>query len=56
LKEQAVTHDVAFLRAIHEAPEDDTPRLVDADWLEEHGGPARFPHVSQEAAPRGGEQ
>jgi len=26
-----------FLRAIAEAPEDDTPRLVYADWLEEHG-------------------
>jgi uncharacterized protein (TIGR02996 family) len=26
-----------FLQAICEAPEDDTPRLVYADWLEEHG-------------------
>jgi uncharacterized protein (TIGR02996 family) len=28
----------AFLRAICESPDDDTPRLVYADWLEEHGG------------------
>jgi len=27
----------AFLQAIREAPEDDAPRLVYADWLEEHG-------------------
>lgn len=26
----------AFLRAIFDAPDDDTPRLVYADWLEEH--------------------
>jgi uncharacterized protein (TIGR02996 family) len=31
-------HD-AFLRAILESPEDDTPRLVYADWLEEQGDP-----------------
>jgi uncharacterized protein (TIGR02996 family) len=30
-----------FLQAIAEAPEDDTPRLVYADWLEEHGQPER---------------
>jgi uncharacterized protein (TIGR02996 family) len=29
----------AFLAAIHETPEDDTPRLVFADWLEEHDDP-----------------
>jgi uncharacterized protein (TIGR02996 family) len=29
----------AFLQDIKEHPEDDTPRLVLADWLEEHGGP-----------------
>jgi uncharacterized protein (TIGR02996 family) len=31
----------AFLQAIHANPEDDTPRLVYADWLEEHGDAAR---------------
>jgi uncharacterized protein (TIGR02996 family) len=34
-----MTHDDAFLRAIREDPEDDTPRLVYADWLEERGDP-----------------
>ena len=28
-----------MLRAIREAPEDDTPRLVYADWLQERGDP-----------------
>ncbi len=31
----------AFLQAISEKPDDDTPRLVYADWLDEHGDPAR---------------
>ena len=33
-------HD-ALLRAIQDAPDDDAPRLVHADWLEEHGQPQR---------------
>ena len=36
-----MTRDEAFLRAILDDPEDDTPRLVYADWLEEHGQPER---------------
>jgi uncharacterized protein (TIGR02996 family) len=31
---------LAFLRDIKENPEDDTPRLILADWLEEHGDEA----------------
>jgi uncharacterized protein (TIGR02996 family) len=31
----------AFLAAIREAPEDDAPRLVYADWLDESGAPER---------------
>jgi uncharacterized protein (TIGR02996 family) len=31
----------ALLRAVLTAPDDDAPRLVYADWLEEHGDPAR---------------
>ncbi len=31
--------DQAFLRALAEAPRDDTHRLVYADWLEERGDP-----------------
>lgn len=32
-----MTHEEAFLSAIREAPSDDAPRLIYADWLEEHG-------------------
>ena len=32
-----MTHADAFLDAIREAPDDDTPRLIFADWLDEHG-------------------
>src|SRR5262249_59984007 len=32
-----MTDGHALLRAIEEAPEDDAPRLVYADWLEENG-------------------
>ena len=35
-----MTH-VAFVQAITENPEDDSPRLVYADWLDEHGQPER---------------
>src|SRR5579859_5926072 len=38
LGEQDMT-DENFLRAIIADPDDDTPRLVYADWLEEHGDP-----------------
>ena len=31
----------AILRAVFDSPYDDTPRLVFADWLEEHGDPLR---------------
>lgn len=31
--------EAALLRAICENPDEDTPRLVFADWLTEHGGP-----------------
>src|SRR5262249_8893949 len=34
-----MTQDDAFLQAILEAPDDDTPRLIYADWLEERGDP-----------------
>src|SRR5271156_4248840 len=32
-------HDDAFLQAIRETPEEDAPRLIYADWLEERGDP-----------------
>jgi len=37
----AMTHEEAFLEAIREQPDDEVPRLIYADWLEEHGQPER---------------
>jgi uncharacterized protein (TIGR02996 family) len=37
----ATPHDKAFLADILEHPEDDTPRLIYADWLTDHGQPDR---------------
>ena len=39
-----MSHD-AFLATIRAAPADDLPRLVYADWLDEHGDPARAEFV-----------
>jgi uncharacterized protein (TIGR02996 family) len=36
-----MTPEEAFLEDICEHPEDDTPRLIFADWLEEHDNPER---------------
>ncbi len=36
-----MTPEEAFLQDICEHPEDDTPRLIFADWLEEHDNPER---------------
>jgi uncharacterized protein (TIGR02996 family) len=36
-----MTHHDAFLHSIIESPEDDAPRLIYADWLEERGDPRR---------------
>jgi uncharacterized protein (TIGR02996 family) len=33
--------EAAFLQDIKDHPDDDTPRLIFADWLEEHGQPER---------------
>ena len=38
----------AFLRAIFDAPEDDTPRLVYADFLEEHGDADKAAYIRYE--------
>jgi uncharacterized protein (TIGR02996 family) len=40
-----MTHDQAFLQAIIEGPDDDAPRLVYADWLDDHGQPVRADFV-----------
>jgi uncharacterized protein (TIGR02996 family) len=36
-----MNQEQAFLQAIRETPDDDAPRLIYADWLEEQGGAAR---------------
>ncbi len=36
-----VSQERAFLDSIFESPEDDTCRLIFADWLEENGRPER---------------
>jgi uncharacterized protein (TIGR02996 family) len=38
---RATSEEAAFLRAIADNPDDDTARLVFADWLDEHDRPAR---------------
>jgi uncharacterized protein (TIGR02996 family) len=45
-----MTHDEAFLSAIAEAPDDDAPRLVYADWLEDHGDPERAEFIRVQIA------
>jgi uncharacterized protein (TIGR02996 family) len=45
-----MTHDDAFFQAIIENPDDDTPRLVYADWLEEHGQPDRATFIRVQCA------
>ena len=42
--------DAAFLRAILEDPDDDTSRLVYADWLDEHGDPDRAEFIRVQCA------
>jgi uncharacterized protein (TIGR02996 family) len=34
-----MTDDEAFFRAIVDKPDDDAPRLIYADWLDERGDP-----------------
>jgi uncharacterized protein (TIGR02996 family) len=45
-----MTHDEAFVQAIREAPEDDAPRLIYADWLEEYGRPERAEFIRVQCA------
>ncbi|HZV05496.1 MAG TPA: TIGR02996 domain-containing protein [Gemmataceae bacterium] len=41
-----MNHEQAFLQAIREHPDDDAPRLIYADWLEEQGGAVRAARAS----------
>src|SRR5947209_2333045 len=52
ITKRATAMHEAFLQAIIEAPEDDAPRLVYADWLEDNGDPhrAEFIRVQVELA------
>jgi uncharacterized protein (TIGR02996 family) len=40
-----------FLQAIIDAPEDDAPRLVYADWLEDNGQPERAEFIRPRLLP-----
>ncbi len=40
----------AFIRTLIDQPGEDTPRLVYADWLDDHGDPARADYLRVEAA------
>jgi uncharacterized protein (TIGR02996 family) len=53
-----MTEREALLAAVCEHPDDDTPRLVFADWLDEHGEPdrAEFIRVQVELARGAGER
>ena len=46
-----MTDREALLRAIIENPEDDAPRLVYADWLDEHGEPDRAEFIRLTTGP-----
>ena len=39
------TDDAALWRAVVATPHDDAPRLIYADWLDEHGQPERAEFV-----------
>jgi uncharacterized protein (TIGR02996 family) len=40
-KTRRIVEHPGLYQAILEQPDDDTPRLIYSDWLEEHGDPAR---------------
>jgi uncharacterized protein (TIGR02996 family) len=45
-----MSHDDAFIQAIIDNPDDDSPRLVYADWLEENGRPERADFIRVQCA------
>jgi uncharacterized protein (TIGR02996 family) len=51
-----MTERDALLRAVCENPDDDTPRLVFADWLQENGEEARAEFIRVQVALAGGTQ
>jgi uncharacterized protein (TIGR02996 family) len=46
----ATTHEEAFLEDIVEHPDDDAPRLIYADWLEDNGDPQRAEFIRAQHA------
>jgi len=50
-----VTDEADLLRAVFATPDDDLPRLVYADWLEEHGGTVPCPKCKGTRIERRGE-
>jgi uncharacterized protein (TIGR02996 family) len=47
-RRQLVSIESAFIADIAANPDDDTPRLIYADWLEEHGQPQRAEFIRVE--------
>jgi uncharacterized protein (TIGR02996 family) len=45
---RTMTNRNSFIRSIIAAPEDDAPRLIYADWLDEHGEPERADFIRTE--------
>jgi uncharacterized protein (TIGR02996 family) len=50
-----MARDEAFVQAICENPDDDTPRLVYADWLDEHGDSDRAEFIRVQVRLAGGD-
>ena len=49
-----MTDTAAFLRAVCERPADDAPRLVYADWLDEHGAADHAEFIRLQVRPPAG--
>src|SRR5262245_12848054 len=46
-----MSDEAALLAAIQTHPDEDTPRLMYADWLDEHGQPERAEFIRIQCAP-----
>jgi uncharacterized protein (TIGR02996 family) len=53
--ETDMSDEAALLAAIQAHPDEDTPRLMYADWLDEHGQPERAEFIRLQCAPDAGE-
>ena len=49
-----MTAENSFLRAVIESPDDDAPRLIYADWLDDHGDPERADFIRVQALDKDG--